>query len=234
MYWFKRKPQMNDHASAVSQLASRLGVERRFSPRILCPKAPNALLPAISFDGRLMQIHNISVGGCCLIDPNEFFGPAVGQETDLDLAWQDHKPVRVRSRIVSSVDNRRGVQFLNLPTDCAALINQTTIPGIHGEAMRVVLTGSAEGPLMQAREVWSSLKGDSVTIEDNVHRLAEISLAGERYQIFREAWPTKDLQPLTKLEFAGIILFLTNIPQPTDLLVAFTAYLEEMAAKGAP
>jgi hypothetical protein len=234
MFWNKRKPHLKDYASPVRRLAKRLGVERRYSPRVLCPKIPTALLPAISFENRHFEVHNISVGGCCLLDPNGYLGPAVGHDVHLVLRWFDGSAVSVHSRIVSRVDHRRHIQFLNLPRERVKLIEQAIVPGILGEGMRVVYTGDVGGPLMQAREAWNSLKGDSLVITDHVHRLAQITMNGQTFEVFKEAWPQKDSKPLTEVEFANLILFLNNIPQPTDLLEAFIAHVEATAQRGKP
>lgn len=234
MFWRKRKPQFNDHASPVNRLAKRLGVERRFNPRVLCPKIPTALLPSIIFEGNFIQTHNISVGGCCLLDPNGYLGPAVGHDVHLVLRWSDGSAVSVHSRIISRVDHRRHIQFLNLPQERLKLIEQAIQPGVLGEGLRVIYSGDCGGPTIQAREAWSSLKGDTLVIEDDVHRLAQVTLNGEIYVLFKESWPQKGQTPLTEIEFASLILFLNNIPHPTDLLEAFIAHVEGMAMRGKP
>lgn len=218
----------------VSRLARRLGVERRYSPRVICPKIPTALLPSIAYEGKSIQAHNISIGGLCLLDPNEYLGPAIGHDVNLILRWFDGSAVSVHSRIISRVDHRRHIQFLNLPQERMKLIEQAIQPGVLGEGMRVIYNGDADGPVMQAREAWSSLKGDTLIIEDDVHRLAQVTLNGESYTLFKESWPQKDQKPLTDFEFAELILFLINIPQPTDLLEAFIGHVEEMAMRGKP
>lgn len=235
MFWRKSKPQMNEqHALPVSRLAKRLGVERRYSPRVLCPKIPTALLPMVKFEGHFIQAHNISVGGLCLLDPNGYLGPAIGHDVHLVLHWFDGSAVSVHSRIISRVDHRRHIQFLNLPQERMKLIEQAIQPGVLGEGLRVVYSGDPNGPVMQAREAWSSLKGDTLIIEDDIHRLAQVTMNGEIYTLFKESWPQKNQKPLTDVEFAALILFLNNIPQPTDLLEAFIAHVEEMALRGKP
>ncbi len=234
MFWKKRTPQFNQPTSTLGRLANRLGVERRYSARIRYPKGPISILPQISFNNRRLEVRDISIGGCCLLDPNEFLGPAIGLDVHLILEWPDG-PVSVHSRIVSRVDHRRHIQFLNLPSSRLEQLRAAIVPGTYGLDLRPVCDGTSDGPVMQAREVWSSLKGDAVIIEDDLQRLAQITIAGRNYIIFKEAWPAKAPSlPLTQNEFAELILFLSNIPQPSDLLEAFIAHLENLILRGAP
>ncbi|NJM10178.1 MAG: PilZ domain-containing protein [Bdellovibrionaceae bacterium] len=177
----------------------------------------------------MLKVHDISVGGCCLLDSTEILGPSVGNDVHLVLRWPDG-PVSVHGRIVSRVDHKRHIQFLNLPTARMEELKKAIAPAALGFNVRPTMKTVEHGPTIQAREMWSSLQGDTVIIEDHVHRLAHITLNGIQFTLYKHAWPVKDVStPLTRIELAHLILFLCNIPQPSELLSALIAHVETMS-----
>jgi len=233
MFWRKRKPQMDSQPTPLVQLAGRLGVERRYAVRIRYPQMDCQILPAIFFQNQPLKVHDISTGGCCLLDAQGLLGASVGNDVHLILRWPDGA-ASVHGRIVSRVDHKRHIQFLNMPKVRVDQLRQAIHPGSRGLNVRPMMKGVENGPVMQAREMWSSLDGDSVIIEDHVHRLAQIILVGSQYTLYKHAWPVKDVStPVTRNELAHLILFLCNIPQPSDLMSALVAHVETMAPQGA-
>ncbi len=230
MFWRKRRPKLDaDRPAPVNELAGRLGVERRYAARIRCPQVLCPILPSAFFQGVPLKIHDISIGGCCLLDPNQVLGPSVGTDVHLVLRWPDGG-VSVHGRIVSRVDNKRHLQFLNLPKARAEALKTAIVFGTKAQSLRSALATVDQGPSLQAREIWSSVHGDSVIIEDHVHRLAQISIADAHYTFYKHAWPVNAAgAPLTRTELAGLVVFLCNIPQPTELLQALISHVENMS-----
>lgn len=215
--------------SPVANLAGKLGVERRYAARIRYPHMDCPILPAMFFENCSLRVQDISVGGCCLIDPNEILGPTIGTDVHLILRWPDGSN-SVHGRIVSRVDDKRHIQFLNLPKLRAEELKSAISMGTKAQSVKASLETVDQGPLLQAREIWTSAHTDSVVIEDHVHRLAQITIGGAHYILYKHAWPVKDVStPLSRFELARLIVFLCNIPQPSELLSALIAHVETMA-----
>lgn len=233
MFWRKRKATINspEHTPLV-KLASQLGVERRYAVRIKYPKRPNSLLPTIHFMNQSLKVHDISVGGCCLWDEAEHLGPSVGNEVHLILKWPDGS-VSIHGRIVSRVDHKRHIQFLNMPTVRIENLKTTIAFGAAAQSLQCSLNAVTEGPSLVAREIWSSPHGDSVVIDNDIQRLAQIYLKGQRYTFHKQAPPVKnDSQSLSRDDIEQVIVFLCNIPQPSALIEALVDYVESLADKG--
>jgi hypothetical protein len=218
--------------SNLFDLVGRLGVERRHAPRIRFPDYECHIHPIAEAGGTKLRIHDISVGGCCLVDPLEILGLEIGNEINLTLHWLDGAET-IRARIVARVEHKRHIQFLNLRQERVELLKFLIEPATRGAFVHKH-AATKSGPALQAREIWSSFQGDSITIEDHVHRLAEISLFGVQYTLFRNAWPVKDNSiPLSRQEVTSIILFLANVNHPSPLLNELSAHLQNLSLKGA-
>lgn len=226
MFWKKPKFQINNSSVQLDKLASRLGVERRFAIRIHYPRIHSGLLPSISFNGKSLKASDISTGGCCLLDNQGVLGPSVGNEASLTLGWPNDS-LPVRCRIVSRVDNRRHIQFLDLPAAKIKTLAKAIHPGSLALNVRPGVKAVEHGPTVMAREIWTSPAGDCVTIEDHIHRLAQISLAGVHYTLYKQAIPIKETSaPLSHSEMACLVIFLRNIPQPSEHLQALLTHVE--------
>lgn len=213
-------------------LVGRLGVERRHAPRIRFPDYECHIHPIVEHGGTKLKVYDISVGGCCLIDPHEVMGVTIGNEIKLTLHWLDGRE-DIRARLVARVDDKRHIQFLNLPQGRVEILKFLIEPATRGVLVHMH-SALKSGPQLQAREIWSSFQGDSITIEDHVHRLAQISLFGVEYTLFKNAWPVKDgAAPLSRQEVTSIILFLANVNHPSPLLNEISAHLQNLSLKGA-
>jgi len=242
MFWRKKKTMLLDPPSDLFELATKLGVERRLNSRVrYVPsplqshlKFPLCKLPSVSLGDKFLSVHDISTGGCCLIDSDNLLGSKIGQEVELNLHWTTGRE-QVRCKIVAGVNERRHVQFVNLSETRQALLKKFMYPGIRGLAIWRHGTGGGEnGPVLVADELWSSLHGDSVTVERDVHLVATLFFMGEHYQIFREAWPRKGQgRSCSKPELEQLILFLTNIPSPSPMLEQIREDLLRQLDRGA-
>lgn len=224
---------MDDKFSSVQALARQLGVERRLNARVLYPKRTTGPLPAISFDGQAIKVYDISVGGCCLHDPSEILGKDVGGELRLTLFFRD-EAIEVRCRLVGRVDHRRHIQYLNLPPSRSSYLKAVINGAVNGSSLKQTWPPEFDGPALDAREIWSSLAGDSVTLVDDVHRTGQMSIAGMTYTLHKNAWPTDangDRVPHHRL--LALILFLANIPQPTGSIQLLLAELEALSLEEA-
>lgn len=217
MFSRKKKPLIDDFSSNLLRLATQLGVERRLNARVRYPRLPVCKLPEAAHRGMLLELHDISAGGCCLFDPEEVLGPQIGQEIELELRWTTGNE-KVRARIVGRVNDRRHIQFLDLTPTRQSQLRRYMTAGVRGGAIR--RHGNALGhdiPPLMAAEIWSSFHGDSLIVENDEHRLAQIQLFDESFLIFKDAWPARgpERTPCTKIELEQLVLFVVNIPQPS-------------------
>lgn len=232
MFWRKKSDVPED--LGLQALATQLGLEKRFSPRVSYPPKTNAGLPSISFNGRPLRVHDLSVGGCSLIDPTEVFGPDVGQEVELRLTWTTGEDV-VRARLVGRVDHRRNFQFLDLAPARAERIRGLIGPGVRGLDLRGSVAASRGGPNLEAIEFWTSLAGDSVTIESHLQRIASVYIQGKTISVLRDSWPLDERsQPISRTDFDALTLFLANIPQRSRALGEILFLLEELGHEVIP
>jgi hypothetical protein len=228
MFWRKRKT-LYDEVSSIQELATRLGVERRKDVRIKYPPiGAICKLPEISFDGNMLEILNISIGGCLLLDPNEYLGPSIGQDVELYVHWPTATET-MQARIVTRVDHRRHIQFLNIPDYRQQQIAKSLTPGLRGLGVHNHAVGSELSPTIEAAELWSSLLGDSVILEHDVHRLAQIHYENTQYTVYLQSWPVKNNgKQCTRVEYEQILLFLANIPAPSWGIKALIDVLGKM------
>jgi hypothetical protein len=219
MFWNrKKKPQVTE-GPTLQALATKLGVERRFHVRVEYPPQVNVCrLPDIFFEGNKLKVQNISVGGCCLLDPYHVMGAKIGHDIELVVHWATVAET-VKARIISGVDDRRHIQFLDLGARRQNQLRKSLVFGVRGSSMIRHAQASELGPTIQAVELWSSPHLDSVVLENDIHRIAQIYVNGEQFMIYREAWPSKSPQgKCGRAEFEQIILFIANIPQPSAAL----------------
>lgn len=233
---FKRKKSQsiaeNQAISLVQSYAAQLGIERRQSVRVRYPTQYLTSLPSVFFDGHAIRVHDMSVGGTCLIDEDDFLGPNAGIELDLRMIWPDGERT-VRARIVSRVHNRRHIQFVNLPQDLIATIKAAIAPGVLGITMKPLVDLGETHLSIHAHEVWTSLNGECLTFLDDVHVAAELYLDGKNFKFLRDAWPVdKENLPASPKEVEHILVFLENIPQPTKALTDLKAQLQTLYFEG--
>lgn len=233
MFWRKRKPHEIQPTQSLLQLASRLGVERRLNVRVRYPSVQLSKLPEIFYADYRFRVRDISVGGCCVLDPELVLGPQVGHDIELDIHWPTGLE-RVKARIVSRVDEQRHIQFLNLSRSRQNFLVKAMTSGIRGQTLHCHGFKHTKAELdVEAVEMWSSPLGDSVVLENGVHRLAQLEIQSETYHIFRDAWPQKvPGGKCSRLEFDQVILFLANIPGPSHALLDFIGQLEMVWRQG--
>lgn len=229
MFWQKKKTAAYDHPSLIHSLASRLGVERRQNIRVKYPRhASVCRLPRVAFGGQYLVVRDISVGGCCVVDPEGILGAAIGNGLELNIDWATVVE-QVQCRVVASVMDHRHVQFLDLKDYRRVLLARAMASGVRAVSVRRHAPAIPSGPDIQASEMWSSIHGDSVTIERHEHRLAQIHLQDQLFYIFRDARPVKpENESCSRTEFEKLILFLTNILSPSPAVVNLGRVLEDL------
>ncbi|MGE4130060.1 MAG: PilZ domain-containing protein [Bdellovibrionales bacterium] len=215
MFWRKRKNQPDDTSiSMVLKYASQLGIERRQSIRVRYPTQKLSILPRIFYSGVPLSVADLSRGGCCLLDREGRLGPGAGQEIDLRLVWP-HGETPVRSRVVSRVENRRHIQFLDLPKEMAELIQQAILPGVDAQSLRPSMTESHRLDV-KAEEIWTSLTGDSLVFFRDVLHVADLSRSGDLVTFQQESWPVDHRgKPLSTVETEKVLIYLANIQRPS-------------------
>lgn len=229
MFWNKKRSPQISQESSLQNLASRLGVERRANSRVLYPELTTATLPSVSFNRNPLRVHDLSVGGCCLIDLYETLGSGVGHELTLSLHFGDGVE-EVRSRLVGSINDRRHLQFLDLRPERREQLKALMSFGILGMGLKAGLKVVDHGPALAARELWSSMAGDALIVEDGVHRLAQAEIAGQIYYFYRAAWPVDhNLKVVPESALNNLILFLANINYRSEALRNLLRQLEDLA-----
>lgn len=234
--WKKKLLAVEDAEVSIQSLARELGVERRQNVRVLYPPRITGLLPAIHYSGKPIRVHDISVGGCCLIDPQEILGHKIGNEIKLTLYWNDGSAQEVNSRIVARVDHRRHIQFSGLAANRIEELRNAMRPGTCGLSVRRSLTIQREGPALTAMEIWNSPASDSVSIWDvsEVHEkdkvIAEVHIEGAGFFLRKGAWPVgSDGKIILLNDLQGVILFLSNIVNPSASLQMLIHHLEDLS-----
>lgn len=226
MFW-RKKTAVSDEVG-LHLLATQLGVEKRFSPRVQYPLKTTAGLPTITYHRHPLRMIDISVGGCALLDPTELFGAQVGETFDLALNFGSSEDL-VSARLVGRVDHRRNFQFLNLAPIRAERLKASIGPGVRGSELRPSLEVSRGGPALEAIEVWSSHGGDSVTIESHLQRVASVYISGKMISVLRAAWPQDERHhPLSRPDFDALVLFLANVPRRSRALAEVLSILEDL------
>jgi len=228
MAWLKTFKWKRNQTYEIANMAKNLGLERRLNYRVRYPdRGAIGELPWVTFAGHSFKIQNISIGGCCILDPDEVLGPAVGQTLTLSFHWKKDSH-DVQSRIVSRVDSRRHVQFLNMSQKNQERIRKHIEPAVRGGALRRVDSGGNANLRMEANELWISLVEDSMTLFDHPHLAGSILYRGQDYLCYRNAFPVfgNDRKRIVSPElYEDLILFLANVPNPTPALRKFAAEL---------
>jgi hypothetical protein len=231
---FKRKAKSRlPNASEIHNLIGKFGLERRQNDRLTYPSRATCGLPAVAFAGAGLRVGNISVGGCSLFDPDEVLGAHVGNEVTLCLTWQDKSRENVQARIVSRVDHRRHIQFLNLSQERSGELVQRMRFGLR--AHRLVRSDGQEpsSPFLLANELWISLDADGLVIEDGIHRSAVATIDGKEYSFFKNAWPIDSTyRPVSPTRMEELILYFANIPLATDSVKNVQNLLEDLYLGG--
>lgn len=232
MFWRRKKKDNAAIISDVKAYAAQLGIERRRNARILYPPHQNLnLLPGVFFGSRSMRVQDLSVGGVCLIDKDDYLGPNAGQELDLRLIWPECERV-VRCRLISRVDHRRHIQFMDLSGERCEAIQAAIKPGMLGQSMRPSHP-VGRGIHLEARELWTSGNGDSLTFVEDVHAVAEITLGEATYRLMKDAWPVNsENQPASPREVERILIFLFNFPRPSAAVTELKAQLQSFYFEG--
>ena len=236
MFRRKPKPDLSEGLPSIHEMAGHLGIERRRALRVRYPRAACRRLPRFFVGATRLGVHDLSLGGCCALDPEIALGGKVGVKSALTAVWPDGEGEEIAIRIISRVDQRVHIQFLGLSPAREEQIRLAITCGARGQWLRQHRQPEGEGRiLLAAREMWSSSYGDAVVIKDDVHLLAQITLFGVGYDLYRAARPVKrGSVPLSLDEIEDLALFLCNIPQPSDWLSALVAHIELLASTKDP
>ncbi len=235
MPWRWRKTFAQNTISSTHSLAKHLGVERRANPRIKLPlNAAFATLPSFLFSGQLLKLHDLSLGGCCLLDPKEVLGVSIGQEVVLVLRWP-WGDEDLACRIVGRVHDRRHIQFLNMPFERQEKIKALIAPGLAGLHLRQVDLESDHGPVLNAHELWTSVHGESIIFREDHRQTAVIHLQQENLILTTQGWPSLDDGSLASpRQFEGLLLFLANVPNATPKLQSLVSRMIKISSAGTP
>jgi hypothetical protein len=234
MIWRRKKAQPDETVSMVQAYASKLGIERRRTVRIQYPGFSLASLPAIYYGPHLMKVFDLSVGGVGLLDEENRMGSDTGNTIELKLVWPDCTRT-VRCKLVARVHDRRHIQFLDLAEERVEALRRAIAPGALGQAMKSVLKTENSAVELAAKEVWSSLSGDSLVLTLDVHKQADLHINGRDFKIMKSAWPLNaNGKPASSAEFEEILIFLTNIFHPSTGVSILKSQLQRIYLEGLP
>jgi len=111
--------------------------------------------------------------------------------------------------------------FMNLSPRRQAFLHNVLVPGGRAQGLRKHVGASARGPGIEAQEMWSSMIGDSIVIENAVIASTD-SIAKSTLLAFRESRPAKENQEVCgENEFGQLILFLANVQSQVLKCVSF-------------
>jgi hypothetical protein len=233
MIWRKNKSGMDDAVSTVHTLARELGVERRVNVRVRYPLVTTGPLPAIFVADAPIRVHDISIGGCCLLDVHERLGITAGETIPLELVWSDSDRLLVNSRLVGSVDLRRHMQFLDLPPSRLEALKKAMQAGVEGLGLRIMVNTENSAIPIEALEIYSSLSGDSLVLESDIYRVGSVVRNGQTIVLYRNGRPHyENKKPLTHTDFLELILFIANLPSRSRALDELLLNLENQILKG--
>ncbi len=179
--WLRKLKAAPDPTPQVDmqQLVGSLGITRRRSVRVQMPHHQEAVFwPRLIYNNCRLRIFDLSVGGACLLDPEDQLGGSVGNEVDLELDWPEIFRERFRARLISCGHIRRNIQFLNLSTESQLRIHQFTKPALWGQRMRKSPDQSGSLSLSWV-EMWTGMTGESLVFG----KQAEVHLAFEQTEI---------------------------------------------------
>jgi hypothetical protein len=209
------------------EIVKTLGLERRNNFRIGYPeRGAIGDLPTMTYAGNVLHIKNVSIGGCCILDPDEVLGTAVGNEISVKVDWANESH-HVRSRIVSRVENQRHLQFLDMSEKNQKRIGNYIEPAFRGGALRRVESGS--GSLkVEACEIWVSALEDSITIFDHPQLLGSCLLNKQEFLCYRHTMPVygnnRD-NPVPPEVYEYLVLYVTNVAKPSPAMQKFSQEL---------
>lgn len=232
MSWLRAFKWKRNNPYEMIEMASMVNLERRQNFRIRYPER-GALgdLPSATFAGHTLKLMNISIGGCCIWDPDELLGPDIGKELTIVFHWKKDSH-NVRCRIASRVDGRRHIQFMNISEKLQARVRQYIEPAYRGAALRKLETADSKQTI-DACEIWISVMEDSVTLFEHPHLLGSVLYRSTDYLCYRRAFPVygNDRKRVVAPDFfESMILFLANIPNPSPALSQFLAELSLMGS----
>jgi hypothetical protein len=234
MFWRRRKSKnWLDQANSIFKMAARLSVDARREVRVTYPAfASVCRLPQALFNEQRLTLKNISGGGCCILDPDGFLGDGLPTEFELTLEWTTGQE-DVRARMVSRVDQRRHIEFLDLSPQRKNSLKKSMVMGIRGLEMHSSVAAQEHGPRIQASEIWTSLQGDTLTFDKASTVLVQVQ--DVEYQIVEDQWPLLRAKGVkcSRLEVEQLILFVCNIPAPSDRLRRLQIDLERLLIKEA-
>ena len=232
MFWRRKKNHTADSVYMVQNYASQLGIERRRNVRIQYPNQNLTSLPSIFFGGRSIRIYDLSAGGVCLIDKEDHLGPLAGQDLELRLIWPECERV-VQCRMVSRVDVRRHIQFMDLESERVTAIKTAIAPGVIGQTMKPLVHNNKNSVTqLHAKEVWSSTKGDSLSFSQDIHITADLMLDGKSFRFMKDSWPMTDNRPASPREVESILIFLVNFPRPSPAVAQMQSQLQTLYFEG--
>jgi hypothetical protein len=213
----------------TQRLAVDNGIDRRKAARIHYPEQ-GALgdLPEIHYLGHPMRIHDISLGGTCLIDDLDFLQGNAGNNITLDLVWRDLS-VPQACLIVAVGFNKRHIRFLDLDTQSYVRLTLLLKPGYLGMRMRRLNLDGAHHIQVGAEEMWVGTSGEAITAFPRIDAnfpLGEITLYGRTVLIYEKAPPLYKQQysdglPGQRIREAllhDLLIFAVNVRNPTETL----------------
>lgn len=229
-------------AYTIQRLAITNAINRRKNTRVKYPHiGPVGRLPTIFFEEKALKIHDVSVGGVCVLDPLEELDLEAGQEFQLTFSWEDCSYDVVATMVRVNLDKKH-VKLLNPNPDITVRLQLLLKPGYIGTKFHKVPQIPGSPVQLQALELWVGPTGESLSFihdPDNPEVLGEMRLFKTDIE-FREDSPPvyrskgrrhEVGQRLDRELIKDIIICLANIKNPSqrviDLIERIEPYLTE-------
>lgn len=160
-------------SEGMHELAFRYGMDRRRHPRVSFPQSTSPELPRFIYQGKVFQIHDLSRGGVCLLDPDDEFRLEVGFEDESFWVEGDFRE-KLSLQLVGVSYQKKHLEFTRISPGLVDRIEAFIEPGIWGQKMhRSVLSPSAHLET-SAVELWLGVNGSNLVFHSDPHFVASL------------------------------------------------------------
>lgn len=208
---------------SISQIATMNSINKRQNTRVTYPHiGAIGELPKVTYNGQVMTVKNISLGGLCALDIDSHLTLPMGSDFQLNLEWPDLK-IEVPSTLVGSAEFRRHIQFKDLDTKAYVKLSLILKPGFIGSKFYKVNDALQEANF---DELWIGPTGENLTFNKCNHpsehyaemlfNRAEVLFHHEQFPVYKSSsdkWQKG--QRVSKHIYDDILITLSNFQSPT-------------------
>ncbi|MGE0764092.1 MAG: hypothetical protein AB7N80_12500 [Bdellovibrionales bacterium] len=222
--WQKRIT-VESPATSAPFLAREHGLDRRLKARVRLPAHNADYLPIFKNSSRELTVVDLSVGGVCLLDFQDFLLNHLSQTVPLTLQWPDREEW-IMARVAGvSRHTHRHLQFLELSEQSQKQIKVLVQMGSYGQKITQVRDLKQSPAQLLVTELWTGLQGDGLVFYDSADTLAELTMGLITVRFHHSIAPQVVLdpdrnktRPALNKEISDALICLANIPEPSGRL----------------